>query len=124
VQRCLRSLQVEACAAAAREQQAAPLLPFSETILTIEPRGSAIRTILAAVAASVLILASTATYAAAPSGHPGGGSSGGTETGTPNNNQSQDFNSGETIDTQCANILADGFNGTSAQRRYCRQRGY
>ena len=75
----------------------------------------------AAAAASVLILASTATYAAAPSGHTGGGSSGGKGTGTPNNNQSQGF---ETIDTQCANILAGGYNGTSAQRRYCQQRGY
>jgi len=85
------------------------------------------RMTLAALAASTLILANATSYAAAPGGHTGGGGSG-TGTGTTTTghaaNQGQGFNNAETIDTQCANLLAGGDNSTSAERRYCRQRGY
>jgi hypothetical protein len=83
------------------------------------------RTIIVAAAASLLIVASLPTYAASPGGRGGGGSGSGTAgTSTPNNSHSQEVTGRETVDTQCANILAGGYNGTSAQRRYCRQRGY
>jgi len=83
------------------------------------------RMTLAALAASTLILANTTSYAAAPGGRTDGGGSGtGTTTTGHAANQGQGFNNAETIDTQCANILAGGDNSTSAERRYCRQRGY
>jgi len=84
------------------------------------------RTALAAVAASILVLASAASYAAAPGSRAGSGSggAGSAQTGSPGGNPGRGFNTTETIDTQCANILAGGDNSNSAERRYCHQHGY
>jgi hypothetical protein len=71
-------------------------------------------------AAAILILASASSYAAAPGGHSSsGGGAGAGKAGTDGSHH----DSARSIEQNCANILAGGYDGTPAERRYCRERG-